>query len=323
MTDESAPAPPVVVAEVPDRVADDLIAAGLARGLPRLRGPMQDAALQITGGALLGGTGVVLLQRVPGLGRAIAEVLLRGSAGRGERLHLRVESADGDVLDLDVHGSTPVGEIAGLVERAVAVPTRARRSRGPAAPDDEVRKKVFVIHGRDMQVAKAMFEVLYALRLVPLEWEALVTATGSTSPSLAEVVTTGLAPGAAQAVLALLTPDDDVALHPQLHLQDEHAFEVARQLQPRPDVLLELGAALGNHRDRTIVVEFGPALRPISDLGGLNAVRFTGRDVDVSLVKLAGRLRNAGCALDDSGLEWRDTERFTGLDCYTRRPSPS
>jgi predicted nucleotide-binding protein len=179
------------------------------------------------------------------------------------------------------------------------------------------RRRVFVIHGRDDEVTKHMFALLRELDLNPQEWEPLVSATGNTLPSLLDVVSHGLSMGRAQAVVALLTPDDVVNLHPDL--RDGHDPERERRLgmQPRPNVLVELGLALAAYRDRTVVIEFGK-LRPVSNLAGLNVIRFDGSST--ALGKIVERLKLAQCAVNDSGSDWRNTERFANLACYRRSP---
>jgi|GEM_PF-2593278 len=180
-----------------------------------------------------------------------------------------------------------------------------------------VSRKVFVIHGRDEQARRAVFELLRALDLQPQEWEPLVAATGSTLPNLNEVVTTGLAAGQAQAVVAILTPDDIVMLHPALQAGNDPADETAPVMQPRPNVLIELGMALSAYRRQTIVMTIG-SLRRITDLAGLNVIHFDGSEAAIG--KLVGRLKLAGCAVDDRGSDWHEARRFTGLGAYTREP---
>lgn len=199
---------------------------------------------------------------------------------------------------------------------------RCRRGRlGPDAnwvgpgltARDEVRRRVFVVHGRDEAVREHMFDFLRALDLKPLEWEALVEASGSTAPFLGEVVQH--APALARAALVLLTPDDVVNLHPRLHDGDEADFEIAERCQPRPNVLIELGMVLTAYPQRAIIVEFG-RMRPIADLAGRNVIRFDGSAV--CLGKLAERLKSACCSADTQGSDWQNTRRFQGLDAYDR-----
>uniref|UniRef100_UPI001FE17840 CATRA conflict system CASPASE/TPR repeat-associated protein n=1 Tax=Streptomyces lushanensis TaxID=1434255 RepID=UPI001FE17840 len=141
----------------------------------------------------------------------------------------------------------------------VPVPAPAVRTGtgGPASP----RRNVFVVHGRDGALRTAVFDFLRALDLRPLEWESLVRTTGSTAPFLGDVV--AQAPAQAQAALVILSPDDVVHLHPELHTDNEHDYETAPTLQPRPNVLLELGMVLTAYPERTVILEIG-RLRPIS-----------------------------------------------------------
>lgn len=230
-----------------------------------------------------------------GLARWDAGGITLAEAARGRRLRL-------------VTGDPGLALVAGQV--------RAARQRETAEVAD-VSRKVFVIYGRDEQARKALFELLRALDLQPQEWEPLVAATGSTLPNLNEVVTTGLAAGQAQAVLAILTPDDEVTLHPALRAPADPADETTRVMQSRPNVLIEVGMALSAYRHRTVIVEIG-RLRRIADLDGLNVIRFDGSEFAIG--KIVERLKLAGCAVNDKGSDWRDVRRFAELDAYQRLP---
>jgi len=202
-----------------------------------------------------------------------------------------------------------------------AAADQARVVKGQPAsrstPDTkDIRRKVFVIYGRDEEVRRTMFELLRALDLSPQEWEPLVAATGSTLPNLNEVVTTGLSAGQAQAVLAVLTPDDIATLHPALREAGDSDDETSQVMQPRPNVLIELGMALSAYRHQTIIVQVG-RIRRIADLAGFNIIHFDGSDTAIG--KIVERLKVAGCAVDDGGADWRRTRGFLGLDAYTRQ----
>jgi predicted nucleotide-binding protein len=200
----------------------------------------------------------------------------------------------------------------------LAASQAAAVENGPAVAPTDVSREVFVIYGRDDQARRAVFELLRALDLRPQEWEPLVAATGSTLPNLNEVVIKGLSAGQAQAVVAILTPDDIVTLHPTLREAGDPADETSMVMQPRPNVLIELGLAMSAYRNRTIIVQFG-LLRRIADLDGLNVIRFDGSGTAIG--KLVERLKLAGCAVDDTGTDWRESRRFRELDSYSRRPS--
>jgi predicted nucleotide-binding protein len=187
-------------------------------------------------------------------------------------------------------------------------------------PSADRTRNVFVIHGRDEQVRRAIFGLLRQVDLRPLEWEPLVHATGNGTPFLGQVVDG--APTLAQAAVVLLTPDDVVSLHRELHGTAEEAHERIFTMQPRPNVLLELGIVLAARPKNTVILEFGTNLRPIADLGGRNVIRFNEATVTTNepLRKIVGRLAEAGCPVDDSGTDWLDISPFTDLDAYRRRP---
>jgi predicted nucleotide-binding protein len=132
-------------------------------------------------------------------------------------------------------------------------------------------------------------------------------------PFLGELVAE--APALAQAALVLLTPDDVVRLHSDLWQADDPAYEGEPTGQPRPNVLIELGMVLMAYPERTLIVEMG-RLRPISDLGGRNVIRFDGSAT--ALGKIVERLKLAGCQVNDTGSDWRRTAPYRRLAAYSR-----
>lgn len=198
-----------------------------------------------------------------------------------------------------------------------AAPAAGRAARDRQEPDtvDDKTRNVFVIHGRDEEVRREMFGLLRRLDLRPLEWEDLVKATGQTAPFLGDVV--AHAPSEAQAALVLLTPDDCVMLHPDLHGEGEQDYEKRLTGQPRPNVLLELGMVLMAYPQRTLIVEIG-SLRQIADIAGRNFIRFDGSEVSIG--KIVERLKQAGCRVNDTGSDWRETWPFRRLAAYRRMP---
>jgi predicted nucleotide-binding protein len=178
------------------------------------------------------------------------------------------------------------------------------------------KRGVFVIHGRDDAFTGKVYELLSLVGLRPMEWEPLVEAAGyGPAPFLHDVIRSGM--HEAQAIVALLTPDDIVQLHPDLVSVREDSHETRTTCQPRPNVLMELGIALYAYRERTVVVKAG-SIRPIADLGGINYVDFDGGET--SRAKLVERLRIIGCPVEDGGAEWRRQSRFDGLGTFERRP---
>ena len=143
-------------------------------------------------------------------------------------------------------------------------PTSSAQS-SQAVERADVSRRVFVVHGRDELLNGRFFDLLRSVGLEPLEWEALVDASGSTAPYLGQVI--ARASHLAQATLVLLTPDEISELHPDLYSPGDLPFERARGGQPRPNVYFELGSVLMAFPERTIVVEIGQ-LRPVADSGG-------------------------------------------------------
>jgi hypothetical protein len=150
--------------------------------------------------------------------------------------------------------------------------------------------------------------------LHPLEWEELVKATGKMAPFLSESVRKGMEIAAAAVVL--LTPEDVVQLHPELHDPNDGADEVPG-MQARPNVLLELGMALAAKPEATLILVLGEQ-RPATDLGGMSYVRLTGGAECRS--RIADRLRAAGCLVNPVGTDWLTAGDFTGLAAQRRRP---
>ncbi|MEU6506874.1 TIR domain-containing protein [Streptomyces sp. NPDC046942] len=185
--------------------------------------------------------------------------------------------------------------------------------QGAAGPAPDRARNVFVVHGRDEEARMKVFDLLRLLDLRPLEWEDLVRATGKTAPFLGEVI--AQAPAQAQAALVLLTPDDVVQLHPDLHGPNEPPYESEPTGQPRPNVLIELGLLLMACPERTLLVEIG-ALRTISDIAGMNVIRFDGSAT--ALGKVVERLKLAGCKVNDTGSDWRQTWPYRHLSAYGR-----
>jgi predicted nucleotide-binding protein len=202
-------------------------------------------------------------------------------------------------------------------ELSRSAPAAARIS--PGAPGtiggDDANRRVFVVYGRDTELTGRFFDLLRAVDLRPLEWEQLVQATGRATPSLAEVV--AHAPHVAQATLVLLSADDVVELHSDLYLAEDKAHERGRSAQARPNVLFELGLAQMAYPGSTVIVEVGD-MRPLSDLAGLNVIRFDGSAQAIR--KVLSRLEVAGCVVDYSGTDWLDASRFTGLRAFGRGP---
>lgn len=154
---------------------------------------------------------------------------------------------------------------------------------------------VVVVYGRDEIVRAGVFQFLRALKLNPIEWSEAVKATGRGSPYVGEVLESLF--GLAQAVIVLLTPDEQVRLKPALRTTEDNDTEY----QPRPNVLIESGMALARDERHTIIVEVGK-VRAISDLSGRHVIHLNNRPE--SRLELAQKLETAGCAVSTAGKDW-------------------
>jgi predicted nucleotide-binding protein len=108
--------------------------------------------------------------------------------------------------------------------------------------------KVFVVHGRNNPAKGAMYDFLKSLGLTPIEWGE----TGDTNPYVGELVDDALA--AAQAIVVLMTGDDEARLREQLRRASDDGYESEMTPQARANVLFEAGLALGRYPNQTILV---------------------------------------------------------------------
>ena len=167
------------------------------------------------------------------------------------------------------------------------------------------KSKVFVIHGRNEAMRRALFDFLRAIDLKPIEWSVAVALTGKPSPYVGEILDAAM--GHAQAIIVLFTGDDQARLKDEFLWVNDPAYERKTTPQSRPNVIFEAGLALGKYPERTILVQVGN-LRPLSDIAGRHFVRL--RNSSKSRQELAQRLKLAGCDVDLSGTDWHDAGSF-------------
>lgn len=182
-------------------------------------------------------------------------------------------------------------------------PVAAEVASPKAGPDN---RTIFVIHGRDERLRAGMFDFLRSLDLKPLEWTEAIKLTGKASPYIGEILDAAFS--RAQAVVVLLTPDDEARLRDALRGVAEPAYETQLTPQARPNVLFEAGMAMARDPDRTILVQVGD-VRPFSDIAGRHMIR-----MDNSTKKrqdLALRLEAAGCGVNLKGTDWQTTGDLT------------
>jgi predicted nucleotide-binding protein len=172
-------------------------------------------------------------------------------------------------------------------------------------PNKPSTSRVFVIHGRDEEARRALFDFLRSIDLKPIEWSVAVTLTGKPAPFVGEILDAAM--GHAQAIVVLFTGDDQARLRDEFLSGNDPDYERKTTPQSRPNVIFEAGLALGKYPDRTILVQVG-TLRPFSDIAGRHFIRL--RNSSKSRQELAQRLKLAGCEVDLSGTDWLEAGLF-------------
>ena len=187
--------------------------------------------------------------------------------------------------------------------------TRAPALRGaPAVPLAKNPREVFVAHGRNVKAHDAMFEFLKAVGLEPQDFGDYDSKAGDATPYVGEVLDAAFAQ--AQAILVLMTPDDEAQLKIEFRLDDDPKYESELQGQARPNVLFEAGMAFGRQQKRTILVQLG-VIRPFSDVGGRHILRLD--NTAEARLRLVKRLQAAGCpATTDASTGWIKAGDFDG-----------
>ena len=165
--------------------------------------------------------------------------------------------------------------------------------------------KVWVVHGRDEGLRRGIFDFLRALGLEPIEWVQALQLTRKGSPYTGE--TLDVAFQEAQAVVVLLTGDDEVKLKEKYVRTDDPDYEKILPPQPRPNVLFEAGMAFGRNPERTILVQVGNP-KPFSDVAGRHMLKLNNSREKRHEFTL--RLQTAGCHVNISGVDWLSTGNF-------------
>lgn len=167
--------------------------------------------------------------------------------------------------------------------------------------------KVMVAYGRDAENTTAMFRLLRAMGLDPVEWDTAIAATGKPDATIREIVEAAFK--LAKAVVIMFTPDDLVVLRPSLRKKREPEFERVLIGQPRPNVVYEAGMAMALHPTQTVAVSVGP-VKSLSDLSGLHLTSLS--NAPKSRMQFETKLRNAGLTLPTlDRSDWIEEGQFT------------
>jgi predicted nucleotide-binding protein len=190
---------------------------------------------------------------------------------------------------------------------AAAAPAAARRSSRPArAPRTKpTDNSVFVIHGRDLALRDSMYGLLSALGCKPVEFQqAVAQVRGTGNPFVGEVLDKVFTK--AQALVVLLSADDEAKLKDHFLRPTEKRTEGTLQGQARANVIYEAGMAMARHQEKTIMVQVG-AMKSFSDIFGRHILRLD--DSFASRNDFVGRLAKI-CKVDRTGNTWTTVGNF-------------
>jgi len=237
--------------------------------------------------------------RVP---RHLGALLLAGDNG----ISIQKYATPQDLADLrgnPHHGPVPAPAAPDRPPRAVV------RQGGVRRLPKTKENTVFVVHGRDSKLRDAMYQFLGALGLKVQEWGHAIrrAARGrGGNPYVNDAVTKIMEQ--AQAIVVMLSPDDEAKLRPQFMLAHERLTEGKLRGQARSNVIFETGIAIGTHHRKTLIVQVGD-VKPFTDIGGMHILRLSGSPD--SRHEFANRLEGLGCRLDRDGDHWLRAGDFT------------
>jgi len=187
-----------------------------------------------------------------------------------------------------------------------------------AKPEAKDKRKVWVVHGRNLKARDATFAFLRAIGLDPMEWGEALALTGKGTPYTGEVLDHAFAE--AQAVVVLITGDDVARLGTRFAEPHDPPEETDPTPQARPNVLFEAGMAFGKYPERTVLVHLGKT-RPFSDVVGRN-VLYISNDIK-KRQGLADRLRTAGSDVKvENRTDWHTAGDFDGANESSDLPDP-
>lgn len=173
------------------------------------------------------------------------------------------------------------------------------------AKSEDNSRRVFVVHGRNIKARDALFIFLRSINLKPFDLVEVIPKTGKGTPYIGEVLAKAFS--LANAVIVLMTPDDEGRLREPYVLSEDENFEKELTPQARPNVLFEAGMALGKNPALTILIELGK-LRPFSDISGRHLVKLD--DTIEKRRDLANRLKSLGCQISLKGTDWHTSGKF-------------
>jgi predicted nucleotide-binding protein len=182
------------------------------------------------------------------------------------------------------------------------------KRRGVANKSSKKADAVFVVHERNTKARDELTHFLRSLDIKVIEWSKAVALTKKPNPYIGEVIDAGFLH--AQAIVVLLTADDEAKLKDKFITASDHSFERKPTGQPRQNVLFEAGMAFGRYNATTVLVRIGD-LRPMSDVAGIHILHLS--DTPTSRKQFVSKLKIAGVVLNDDGDDWLTAGDFDSL----------
>ncbi len=159
--------------------------------------------------------------------------------------------------------------------------------------DENSRQRtIYVVFGHDTDQVRKIKAFLEGLDLVFLTKKEAVDFTKKTAPFIGDIINAAFEH--AQAVIVLLTGDEEVQLCKELHHYDDEDFEKVFCPQPMQEQIFEAGYAFGKSPKRTILIQIGH-VRPFSDIVGRFILHFTDTPEDYAILRT--RLERAECSI--------------------------
>ena len=169
--------------------------------------------------------------------------------------------------------------------------------------EKEKRQSVYIVEGKNGKETKRIEELLQnTFGLHCLTKQDVAGSTGGSS-FIGDIL--NVAFEKAQAVIVLLTPEENVRLRQKFWRTNEDVLETEFHPQPTQEQIFEAGYAFGKFPQRTILIRTGE-IRPMSDIVG----RFilSKEEVTPPAIQLRDNLLQAGCIIKDIPAEFTDQE---------------
>ncbi len=178
------------------------------------------------------------------------------------------------------------------VQRLVASQKAEQKMTGKSAAGDRTGR-VALVYGRDGRAKAEADAIIRACGLTVVDFELAQKERSAVGHDYIHEIIEELFSQSA-AALVVLTPEEEAVLKPEFR-SAKAAEDFETRHQPRANVLLELGMALGRFGRSVIVLEFGSVDLP-SDLAGLHRVRWRSSRLAVAL-EVFRRFKKLGLAV--------------------------